>query len=80
MQDTKHINITLLLRNRNAVDLRIPLYITVGALVRHLQSIFHLDKRGGMKQIKVLTKGLLLTENQLLYEFPITDGDIIEII
>lgn len=80
MQATDHINITLILKNRNAVDLRIPVLISAGALVRQLQSIFHLDEKEGMKQIKVHTKGLILTENQLLHEHPMADGDIIEII
>lgn len=80
MQVTDHINITLILKNRNAVDLRIPVLISVGALVRQLQSIFHLDEKEGMKQIKVHTKGLILTESQLLHEYPMADGDIIEII
>lgn len=80
MQVTDHINITLILRKRNSVDLRIPVFISVSALVRQLQSIFHLDEKEGMKQIKVHTKGLILTENQLLYEHPMADGDIIEII
>lgn len=80
MQDTKHINITLLLKNGHQVDLRIPIFISAAALVQQLESIFHLEQKEGMKQIKICTKGLVLTENQQLYDYPITDGDIIEII
>lgn len=80
MQDTEHINVTLILKNENQVDLRIPVFISAAVLVRQLESIFHLDEKEGMKQIKVHTKGLILTENQQLSDYPITDGDIIEII
>lgn len=80
MPDTEHINITLMLKNGNQVDLRIPIFISAAALVHQLESIFHLEKKEGMKQIKVRTKGLVLTEDQQLYDYPITDGDIIEII
>ena len=80
MRDNDHINVTLVLKNGNHVDLRIPIYITTATLVNQLRSIFHLEENEGMKQIKVSSKGLILAENQLLYHYPVTDGDIIEII
>lgn len=80
MRDNDHVNITLVLKNGNQVDLRIPVYITAAGLVNQLRSIFHLEENGGMKQIKISSKGLILAENQFLYHYPVTDGDIIEII
>lgn len=80
--NTEHINVTLLYQtNREKmVDLRIPNNITVFRFIRELNQIFGKEKDVKKYQIKVLNKGLLLDEEQKLKDFPITDGDIIEVL
>ena len=80
--NTKHINITLLYQQNKEkmVDLRIPNNITVFRFIRELNQIFGKEKDVKKYQIKVLNKGLLLDEEQKLKDFPITDGDIIEVL
>lgn len=83
MADNKeHINVTLLYqKNREKiVDLRIPNNITVFRFIRELNQIFGKEKDVKKYQIKVLNKGILLDEEKKLKDFPITDGDIIEVL
>ncbi|OJG88177.1 hypothetical protein RV15_GL001836 [Enterococcus silesiacus] len=62
------------------VDLRIPNNITVFRFIRELNQIFGKEKDVKKYQIKVLNKGILLDEEQKLKDFPIADGDIIEVL
>ena len=78
----EHINITLLYQQEKdkAVDLRIPNNITVYRFIRELNQIFNKEKDIKKYQIKVLNKGLLLDEEKKLKDYPITNGDIIEVL
>lgn len=83
MADNKeHINITLFYQKNKEkmVDLRIPSNITVYRFIRELNQIFGKDKNIKKYQIKVLNKGILLDEEKKLKDFPVTDGDIIEVL
>lgn len=78
----EHINITLLYQENEEkkVDLRIPNNITVYRFIRELNQIFNKEKTLKKYQIKVLNKGILLDEEKKLKDFPITNGDIIEVL
>lgn len=78
----EHINITLLYQENEGkqVDLRIPNNITVYRFIRELNQIFNKEKALKKYQIKVLNKGILLDEEKKLKDFPITNGDIIEVL
>lgn len=78
----EHINITLFYQQnkQHSVDLRIPTQITVYHLIRELNQIFKKETHHKKYQIKVLNKGILLDEEQKLKDFPITDGDMIEVL
>lgn len=74
-----HVNVTLVAGVRRA-DLRIPTRITVQRLVSELASIFPGIDTGVTKyQLRVLAKGLLLTEEDLLAAHPVTTGDVVEL-
>ncbi|KXT77714.1 EsaB/YukD family protein [Streptococcus sp. DD13] len=74
-----HINITLMYRD-TAIDLRIPLEIEVGHLIRELATIFHLKVNPYKGQLKVVGKGLLLDEGKRLADYPLSTGDRIELL
>jgi uncharacterized ubiquitin-like protein YukD len=78
----EHINITLLYQEQSdkTMDLRIPKNITVYRFIRELNQIFNREKNLKKYQIKVLNKGLLLDEEKKLKDYPITSGDIIEVL
>lgn len=83
MADSKdHINITLFYQgNReNRMDLRIPNTITVYKFIRELNQIFNRNKELKKYQLKVVNKGLILDEEKRLNDFPVTTGDIIEVL
>ncbi|MGC6768057.1 EsaB/YukD family protein [Enterococcus sp. LJL128] len=83
MADSKeHINITLVYNDNKEkmVDLRIPNNITVYRFIRELNQIFGRNKELKKYQLKVSNKGILLDEEKRLKDFPITDGDIIEVL
>ncbi|WP_321388957.1 EsaB/YukD family protein [uncultured Enterococcus sp.] len=80
--NTEHINITLVYSDNRGkiVDLRIPSNITVYRFIRELNQIFGRNKALKKYQLKVLNKGILLSEEQRIKDYPITDGDIIEVL
>lgn len=83
MADSKdHINITLFYQgNReNRMDLRMPNTITVYKFIRELNQIFNRNKELKKYQLKVVNKGLILDEEKRLNDFPVTTGDIIEVL
>lgn len=60
-----HINITLDM-GETSKDLRIPLKISVKQLVMELDSIFSRTERRTKYQLRVINKGILLGENDIL--------------
>lgn len=78
----EHINITLYYqKNRSQkMDLRIPRNITVYRLIKELNQIFGKERESEKYQIKVVNKGFILDEEQKVKEYPITNGDMIEVL
>lgn len=75
-----HLDVTLLAGGTRR-DLRIPARITVRRLVVELAQIFPGLADGAPKyQLRVRAKGLLLTEEDVLARYPVTDGDLVELI
>ncbi|HGC9731623.1 TPA: EsaB/YukD family protein [Streptococcus agalactiae] len=73
-----HINITLDM-GETSKDLRIPLKISVKQLVMELDSIFSRTERRTKYQLRVINKGILLGENDILAHHLVTTGDRIRI-
>lgn len=83
MSDNKeHINVTLLYQGNKEkkADLRIPRNISVYRFVREINQIFGRPKEQKKYQLKVINKGILLDDEKKLKQYPITDGDIIEVL
>lgn len=78
----EHINITLYYqKNRTQkMDVRIPKNISVYRLVRELNQIFGKARENEKYQIKVVNKGIILDEEQKVKDYPITNGDLIEVL
>lgn len=81
-ENKEHINITLLYQGNQgkSADLRIPRNISVYRFIREVNQIFGRPKDLKKYQLKIINKGILLDEEKKLKQYPITDGDIIEVL
>lgn len=75
----QHINITLLSKGKE-IDLRIPSKIEVRKLVKELDGIFGQAQPRRKYELRVKNKGLILDEGKVLAHYPVTTGDILEIV
>lgn len=76
-----HINVTVKVTvTQQQSDMRIPTAITVRQLVEELLAIFNITVKPASYRIKVCNKQLLLTDLDRLEDYPITDGDRIELL
>lgn len=74
-----HVDITFVAGDVRA-DLRIPTRIAVHRLVDELLSITGPAPGLTKYQLRVPAKGLLLTEEDVVAQHPVTDGDVVELI
>ncbi len=74
----QHINITLRLKDRD-VDIRIPRKIEVRRLIREIDTIFNPGIKRKKYQLRIVNKGLLISEGKHLSDYPMTTGDLVEI-
>lgn len=74
-----HINITLH-HGGKVSDLRIPVRIEVRKLIKELDNIFGESLERKKYQLHVVNKGLILDEGKYLSDYPLTTGDIVEIV
>lgn len=82
MKQLTHINVTIDFSKwgEGIYDLRIPVQQTVKALIINLVETLKLhDSALETFTIKARNKDLLLADDDRLIDFPITDGDILEI-
>lgn len=77
-----HLNITLYFQNNKdqAYDLRIPKNISVYHLLTEINKIFQKRVQPKKYQIKVKNKRIILDDNKKLKDYPLTSGDILEVI
>lgn len=85
MAQMTHINVTVdfskRIQNGQQIDLRIPVQLTVKQLIPYIMETLNLDYSTNSKSvIKVTTKNLLLADEDHLTDFPVTDGDILQIL
>lgn len=75
-----HVDVTFEVAGRRT-DLRIPRRISVHRLVGELAAIFPgIDAGIAKYQVRIPTKGLLLTEEDVVAAHPVTDGDVVELV
>lgn len=81
MQET-HINVTVDFTNwgEEARDLRIPVHQSVKALIINLTETLKINYQGTKFCIKVRNKAILLSDDDKLTDFQVTNGDILEIL
>lgn len=78
----QHINISLYYQRNDGqlIDLRIPKRISTYQLIKEINKIFGAPDFNYKYQIKIKNKGILLDGNQMIQEYPVTNGDIIEVL
>ncbi|HEK9103054.1 hypothetical protein KFD70_14535 [Bacillus pfraonensis] len=78
-----HINVTVDFHkwNGNTYDLRIPNHQSVKYLLKNLIETLNIEQYDTSNHvIKVVNKSLLLTDDDRLVDYQITDGDILQVI
>lgn len=74
-----HINVTLH-HGGQVRDLRIPVRIEVRRLIRELDGIFGECQQRSKYQLHIVNKGLILDEGKIVADYPVTTGDIVEVV
>lgn len=80
MPKGSHINVTVDFRNCSdgVYDLRIPAHQPIKQLLLNLFETLQLDMTKVTRYaVKIPTKKLLLTDDDRLEDYPVTDGDIL---
>ena len=84
MANTKHINVTMDLQSvigeGSVHDLRIPTQLTVKQLLHHVMDILHIESNHIHSTIKIVTKHLVLADDDYLRDYPVTDGDVLVVL
>ncbi|SHM55065.1 EsaB/YukD family protein [Gracilibacillus kekensis] len=79
-----HIDVTIDFREyglHQTYDLRIPVQITIKQLLRELMDILNVERsKRSSSAIKVKTKGLVLADDDLLMNYPVTNGDVLTVL
>ncbi|WP_042221344.1 EsaB/YukD family protein [Oceanobacillus manasiensis] len=82
--DNSHIDVTIDFSEcgiGSSYDLRIPVQITVKQLLWDLMQTLKMGQLGISKSaLKVKTKELLLADDDMLIDYPVTSGDIITVL
>lgn len=84
MANTKHINVTMDLQSvsgeGSVYDLRIPTQLTVKQLLHHVMDTLHIETTYIHSTIKIVTKHLVLADDDYLRDYPVTDGDVLVVL
>ncbi|AIF66169.1 EsaB/YukD family protein [Terribacillus saccharophilus] len=84
MANTKHINVTMDLQSvsgeGSVYDLRIPTQLTVKQLLHHVMDTLHIETTHIHSTIKIVTKHLVLADDDYLRDYPVTDGDVLVVL
>lgn len=82
--ERSHINVTIdftVLSQGALYDLRIPVQLSVKQLLLDVAETLKLGQLENSRcTIKVLTKSLLLSDDDMLMDYPIADGDILTVL
>lgn len=83
MANNTHVNVTVDFSGwgKNTYDLRIPLQISVKQLLLNLMETLKIEQRDrSLSALKITTKDILVTDEDSLMDYPITDGDILKVL
>ena len=78
---SKHINVTIRYYNeKETYDLRVPTNLTTQQFVQTIsKAVKHELINEEQFRVRVLNKGFVLFDTQRVHEYPVSDGDVIEI-
>ncbi|WP_010532265.1 EsaB/YukD family protein [Lentibacillus jeotgali] len=83
MQDS-HIDVTVDFSDcgiGGTYDLRIPVQLSVKQLLIDLIDTLKIGRLDSSRcAVKVITKGLVLADDDMLIDYPVTDGDILTVL
>ncbi|WP_371069044.1 EsaB/YukD family protein [Sediminibacillus sp. JSM 1682029] len=82
MAKDTHINVTMDFSKRinggGIYDLRIPSQLSVKQLLQYVMETLNLAyEENRRSSIKVVTKDLLIADDDMVSDYPVTDGDIL---
>ncbi|MBU5267404.1 EsaB/YukD family protein [Virgibacillus proomii] len=82
MAKETHINVTMdfskVVDGDGKYDLRIPIQLSVKQLLYYVMDTLNLsEKKSERFAIKVITKNLLIADDDFIADYPVTDGDIL---
>ncbi|WP_062050960.1 EsaB/YukD family protein [Bacillus sp. JCM 19034] len=83
MAKSTHINVTIDFQywDGGVYDLRIPVQVTAKQLLLSVSDTLHIQQTDSSQYaIRVLTKKLLITDDDIVSHYPITDGDILQVL
>ncbi|GAF65096.1 hypothetical protein BTS2_1994 [Bacillus sp. TS-2] len=84
MVNNTHINVTIDFSQRieggKVYDLRIPTQLTVKQLILNVTDTLNIENSNSKCSIKVVTKNLLITDDDHLKDYPVTDGDVLVVL
>ncbi|GAA0303972.1 putative ubiquitin-like protein YukD [Gracilibacillus halotolerans] len=84
MKKNSHINVTIHFEQADAetsYDLRIPVHISIKQLLLDLMETLHISNPEQYQTVlKVKTKGMILADDDILADFPVTNGDILTVL
>lgn len=64
-----------------AYDLRIPVQLSVKQLLLDVTGTLKIGNLNTSRSaVKVITKGLILADDDMLMDFPVTDGDVLTVL
>ncbi|GIO23678.1 EsaB/YukD family protein [Oceanobacillus sp. J11TS1] len=83
MTHNTHVNVTVDFTKwgENTYDLRIPLQISVKQLLLNLTETLKIERRDRtLSALKITTKDILLTDDDSLIDYPVSNGDILKVL
>lgn len=83
MATKTHIDVTIDFSNwgHHRYDLRIPTQLSVKLLLLNLMETLKIERtEESLCAMKITTKDLLLTDEDRLIDYPVSDGDILEVL
>ncbi|MGX7418853.1 EsaB/YukD family protein [Carnobacterium gallinarum] len=78
MEQKYHINVTVNYQQQpdKQMDLRVSTHQTVKNFIIELDQTLHIQREDmQLYQLKVVNKGILLSDNQKIHRYPVTTGD-----
>lgn len=79
-----HIDVTIDITGsgkEGTYDLRIPVQISTKQLLQDVMEALKIERPNDSRSaLKVMTKGIVLADDDMLVDYPVTDGDILTVL